>query len=95
MKVVWTDASIHELQALYDFIAQTSTFYASRIVDRLTRRSMQIESFPHSGRVVPEYEVDYIREIIEYPYRIIYRIREEYIEVLSVIHSARLLPEDL
>ncbi len=95
MKVVWTDASINELQAIYDFIAQTSILYASRIVDRLTRRSIQIESFPRSGRMVPEYEADHVREIIEHPYRIIYRIREEYIEVLSVIHSARLLPEKL
>lgn len=48
-----------------------------------------------SGRSVPEYEADDIREIIENPYRIIYRIKSDQIDVLAVIHCAQLLPEHL
>jgi toxin ParE1/3/4 len=61
-------------------------------VDRLTRRSEQIAMFPQSGRVVPEYDAPEIREVIERPYRIIYCIREEQIDVLAVVHSAQRLP---
>jgi plasmid stabilization system protein ParE len=63
------------------------------MVDRLTQRSEQIAGFPLSGRIVPEYEAEDIREIIEKPYRIIYRIKSDQIDVLAVIHSAQLLPE--
>jgi plasmid stabilization system protein ParE len=42
--------------------------------------------------VVPEYSVPDIREVIERPYRIIYRIREDHIDVLAVVNSAQVLP---
>jgi len=45
-----------------------------------------------SGRKVPEYESDEIREVIEKPYRIIYRIKPDQIDVLAVVHGAQLLP---
>ena len=58
------------------------------MVDRLTRRSQQIVSFPFSGRRVPEYDVDQIREVIEGPYRLIYHIKSDQIDILAVIHCA-------
>ena len=61
------------------------------MVDRLTRRSEQIAEFPKSGRKVPEYDAEDIREVIEKPYRIIYRIKPDQIDVLAVVHSAQLL----
>jgi plasmid stabilization system protein ParE len=45
--------------------------------------------------MVPEYEVPDIREVIERPYRIIYRIKADQIDVLAVVHSAQLLPPEL
>jgi plasmid stabilization system protein ParE len=69
--------------------------YAQRTIDRLTKRSEQIAAFPLSGRMVPEYEVPDIREVIERPYRIIYRIRSDQIDVLAVVHSAQLLPPEV
>jgi len=44
---------------------------------------------------VPEYQTDDIRELIEKPYRIIYRIKADQIDVIAVIHCARLMPEDI
>ena len=38
--------------------------------------------------MVPEYENDQIREVIEGPYRIIYHIKSEQINVVAVIHGA-------
>ena len=91
MKVLWTESALGQLQAIYDYLAQTSPQYALRIVDRLTSRSIQIAMFPFSGRMVPEYELNEVREVIEGPYRIIYLIESEQqqIEVLAVIHSSR------
>jgi len=63
--------------------------------DRLTRRSEQIANFPKSGRKVPEYAAEDIRELIEKPYRIIYRIKPDQIDVLAVVHSAQLLSLDI
>ena len=91
MKVLWTEAAIRQLQNIHDFIAQTSSEYALRTVDRLTQRSIQIAAFPRSGPTVPEYELDDVRQIVEGSYRIIYLINEalDGIEILAVVHTAR------
>lgn len=95
MKVDWSDNAITQLVAIYDYIARDSTLYAQRMVDRLTRCSQQLAAFPMSGRMVPEYESKEIREIVERPYRIIYRLWPDRIEILAVIHSAQRLPFEL
>ena len=95
MRVHWTDNAIAHLLDIYEYIARDSSIYAKRMVDRVTRRSEQIASFPMSGRKVPEYEADDIREIIEKPYRIIYRIKPYQIDVLAIVHRRQLLPEDI
>jgi toxin ParE1/3/4 len=88
MKVHWTDTAQEHLAAIHAYIAQDSPEYATRTVDRLTRRSQQIASFPLSGRRVPEYDMDQIREVIEGAYRIIYHIKSDQIDVLAVLHAA-------
>lgn len=89
MNVRWTDEAQVHLKAIHAYIATDSTEYAKRIVDRLTRRSQQIADFPMSGRRVPEYDLDQIREVLEGSYRIIYHIKPDQIDVLAVIHGAQ------
>jgi len=92
VKVHWTDTAIEHLTAIHDYIAQGSETYAKRVVDRLTRRSQQIGNFPLSGRIVPEFNVEQIREVIEGQYRIVYYIKPDQIDVLAVIHGVQQTP---
>ena len=89
MKVHWTETAEDHLDAIYAYIARDSPEYALRMVDRLTRRSQQIAGFPLSGRKVPEYEMEQIREVIEGQYRIIYHIKPDQIDVLAIIHASQ------
>ncbi len=89
MRVVWTDTAKRNLRTIHDFIAQDSPTYAKRMVDRLTSRSKQIGAFPLSGRVVPEFDVGQIREVLESPYRIIYHVRPDHVDVIGVVHMSR------
>lgn len=88
MKVHWTDAAEAQLDAIYAYIAQNSTTYALRTVDRITRRSKQIAAFPLSGRKVPEYDLEQIREVFCVSYRVIYYIKPDQIDVIAVIHGS-------
>jgi addiction module RelE/StbE family toxin len=91
VNVLWTDAAKAQLAAIHDYIEQTSPEYARRIVDQLTSRSIQIASFPLSGRSVPEYQLQEIRELIEGSYRIIYLVEDDKnrIEILAVTHHSQ------
>jgi len=92
VRVNWTETAIEHLSGIHEYVAQNSPAYARRIVDRLTRRSQQIAQFPYSGRAVPELDLPQVREVIEGPYRIIYRIRPDQIDVLAVVHGAQQTP---
>ncbi|MEN9360173.1 MAG: hypothetical protein RL095_1708 [Verrucomicrobiota bacterium] len=89
MKVYWSQDAQRQLAAIHQYIAQSSTDYANRMVERLMSRSEQIAIFPFSGRRVPEYDLPQIRELFEGPYRLIYRICSDHIEILLVLHGAR------
>ncbi len=95
MNVHWTENAIGHLVNIYEYIGINSETYAIRMVDKITRRSEQIGDQPNSGRKVPEYNAEDIRELIEKPYRIIYRIKPDQIDVLAVIHGAQLMPEEI
>ncbi|HIJ72588.1 MAG TPA: type II toxin-antitoxin system RelE/ParE family toxin [Candidatus Hydrogenedentes bacterium] len=88
MKVHWTQTAQDHLDAIRAYIAHDSSEYALRTLDRLTRRFEQTAAFPLSGRRVPEYEMEQIREAIEGPYGIACRITLDQIGVLAVVHTA-------
>jgi len=94
MKVNWTAAARDQLRDIHTFIARSSPQYATKIVDRLTRRSQQIATFPRSGRVVPEANDVNIREVIEGSYRIIYHLLDDEVDIIAVVHSASQWPEN-
>ncbi|NBC67016.1 MAG: type II toxin-antitoxin system RelE/ParE family toxin [Bacteroidetes bacterium] len=52
-------------------------------------------SIHKKGRAVPEYDDKNIREVFMHPYRIIYFTKESEINILSVIHEARNLPDNI
>lgn len=50
----------------------------------------RLAAFPRSGRVVPELGKDTIREVLLGSYRIVYRVKEECAEIITIYHGARL-----
>lgn len=92
MIVVWTANAKRELRAAHGAVAQTSVRYADALVDRVTRKTADLARFPYFGAEVPEYDDVMLREVSEHPYRIIYRVRLDRVEVVSVVHAARQLP---
>ena len=92
MKVHWTGTARDHLRAIHTYVARNSPEYARLVVDRLTRRSQQIAEFPLSGHEVAEFGVPQIRQVVEGPFRIIYYIKPDQIDVLAVIHGAQQIP---
>ena len=89
MNVVWTSGAKQDLREIHQYVAQDSESEAQRLVDRLVKASERLESFPFSGRVVPEYAENRVREIVAPPYRLIYALLADRVDVLAVVHSAR------
>lgn len=95
MTAHWTLKARHRLQQLYDRIAEDQPLNAQRFVDRLTRRADALAAHPLTGRVVEKYQREDIREVYEGRYRMVYRVLPDRIDILTVRHGARLLPDRL
>lgn len=95
VKIVWTELSTEDLKEIFDYIAKDSTRYASITVNKIYDRAQDIIDNPYVGRIVPEINVNVIREVISGNYRIVYKIISEFqVDILRVYHSARLLKAD-
>jgi len=93
--VNWTDFAKAKLHKIHQYIAEDSPMVADKTIRRIVKRSTQIGALPQTGRKVPEYNHSDVREILERPYRIIYRIMPKRIDVLTVMHYRQLLPDSL
>ena len=91
-RVVWTTEAISRLDDIEAYIALDSPNNAKEMIARLLARSRQLESAVLSGHEVPEYRREDIRELLERPYRIIYRYIPERVTILTVMHYRQLLP---
>jgi plasmid stabilization system protein ParE len=78
-------------------------WYASQQVPEVGRRLVasvvehveQLASFPDSGKMVPEFETPWLRELELSPYRIVYRRDEDAVTIVRVLRSERLMDPDL
>ena len=93
MKVAWTPRALSNFQALAARLDEFSAGAGTRLADRVTERLAQLESFPESGRIVPEFEARVLRELVEGDYRVIYERFSDRIEVIAVVHGSRSLRE--
>lgn len=92
MTVHWTETAIAHLQSIRDYIARNSPGYAQALADRITRRTEGLVGSSLLGAEVAEYADESIREVLEHPYRVIYRVAPDRLEILAVVHGARRLP---
>ncbi len=90
-EVRWTPQASGDLEAITNFIAADSPHYASLFAMDVLVSVERLVTFPHSGRMVPELNDPAVREIILGNYRIVYRVRQDFVELLAVYHGARLL----
>jgi len=64
-------------------------------VRRIVEVVERLHAFSESGRVVPEREAPEIREVIVNPYRVVYRLRPQIVEIVTVFRGSREFPESV
>jgi len=89
--VIWAPQAIEDVKAIRSYVARDSAHYADLLVERIVAAVSRLETFPRSGRVVPEVGDESLREVVYENYRIVYRLQPGTIEIITVFHGARLL----
>jgi toxin ParE1/3/4 len=93
-KLIWSHAARDDLHDIVVFIAHENPERAMSFGYELISEADRLQDFPESGRIVPEYQNQILREIILRPYRIVYRVNHhrKVCEIARVWHSARGIP---
>lgn len=90
-KIVWTEKSIQDLLSIKEYISRDSVERAETWVQELFDAGESLESLPSRGRVVPEFGKDNIKELIIENYRLVYQIKKNSVEILTVFEGHRKL----
>jgi len=92
MKVIWFRLAIQDLASAREFILQDNPKAASALVERIRVAVALLTEQPGLGRPG---RVPGTRELIvdKTPYLLPYRVRDEKIEILRVLHCARQWPD--
>jgi plasmid stabilization system protein ParE len=91
-QVAWAAVAQCDLKQIIEYIAIDSPGNASQILKRIKKKASDLYTMPDRGRIVPELKdqgIHTYRELIIAPWRIIYRISDTTVFVLSVIDSRR------
>ena len=91
VRIVWSPKSLKNLEEIAEFISHNSPFYAPTFVKKIIGSVERLAEFPLSGRVVPEFNIKEIREVIFHNYRIVYRIKGDTLEIILVTHGAKII----
>ncbi|MDX2264008.1 MAG: type II toxin-antitoxin system RelE/ParE family toxin [Hyphomicrobiales bacterium] len=88
MKIRYRAQALADLGSIHEHIAQTNRFAAQKTVERLHKTIQRLKVFPHSGRAGA---VDGTRELISpgLPYIIVYRLEDEFADIVAVMHGAK------
>ena len=94
--IFWSDRAKRDLLAIGDYIAENNPRAAARWVNLLIADVERAALLPQAGRLVPEYaDRENIREIFRRTYRIVYRVGDDAIEVLTIFEGHRLFPTEV
>ena len=89
MKVVITDAAKADLVEIGEFIRPHNPKRALTFVDELLDRCVTLADMPNAFPLVPRYERYGIRRCVHRDYLIFYRVIEDLIVVIHILHGAR------
>lgn len=93
-QITWTFQALEDIADIAENHSQYSERYASFLVAEFFAAEEQLIKFPFSGRIVPEANIQTVREVLIHKYRLIYYVPSlDEVHVLAIRHSGRPLTE--
>ena len=94
MKIFWTKEALLRLQEIEEYISRDNPIGAIEFVDKLITVAETISDNPKKGRMVPELSFENIRELLYQNYRIVYLVKKNSVDMLTVFEGHQLLKKE-
>ncbi|MEK7270786.1 MAG: type II toxin-antitoxin system RelE/ParE family toxin [Planctomycetota bacterium] len=92
----WVRTALRDLGEIREYVSRDNPAAAADLAERIQRRVESLMLHPLAGRIVLEFPSRGYREVIVYPYRIVYVVRSLSVSIVRVWHGRRdLKREDL
>ncbi|MCW8895927.1 MAG: type II toxin-antitoxin system RelE/ParE family toxin [Sulfurimonas sp.] len=91
LRLEWSQEALEDIESIATYIEKDSSVYAKSVVSAFFAKADILRDFTELGRKIPELNDINIREIFVYSYRLIYKINEDTILFVAVVHGKRLL----
>jgi len=91
-KVYWTKSAKQDLREIIDYISKDSKKNALNILNRITQKASELKKMPFRCRILPELQelnIETYRELIITPWRIIFKVINNEVNVLAVLDGRR------
>lgn len=92
MRVVWSPTARRQAQAAVDYIALDRPQASVAWLEALVKRVELLGDLPEQGRVVPEWHESSVREVFHEPYRVMYEVTADRLEIIAMSHFRQELP---
>jgi toxin ParE1/3/4 len=92
LAIIFADSAVRDLDEIRNwYAAQQVPLVGKQLIKDIVFQVERLVDFPVSGRIVPEFGITNLREIIHPPFRIVYRLDESRVRIVRVWRSERLL----
>ena len=92
MAVSFAESALRDLEEVRSWYKeQGAPEVGTRLVGEVFQRVEALASHPDMGRVVPEFDQPFLRELIHPPFRIVYQCDAQRVRIVRVWRSERLL----
>ncbi len=88
--VWWSETAEKDLVSIIEYIARDNPLQARKTFGEIKKRAESLNAFPDRGRTVPELQnqgITLYRELIIGPWRVMYRVTDDSVYVLSALDS--------
>ena len=91
-KITFAVSAVRDLENIRKwYMQQDVPDVGIRLLREVISQVERLEDFPESGRIVPEFGLDRLREIIHPPFRIVYRLENHRVRIVRIWRSERQL----
>jgi toxin ParE1/3/4 len=88
----FAESALADLESIRAWYAEQDVHeVAKRLLSEIVASIEALADHPDMGRIVPEFDQPFLRELIRPPFRIVYRRNPKHVRVVRVWRSERLL----
>jgi toxin ParE1/3/4 len=94
VRIAWSASAFSDRDIIFDYIEAENPAAAARVDSIIEAQAEPLTEFPEMGR---KGRIDGTRELVVtgVPYVIVYRIEDDVVRILRVLHSAQQWPESV